>query len=303
MDETLLYLTIFAHIFIMIYILLSIICATSLVVILRLFSNYKIDTTYGIVWNYLVCCIVGTLLMNDRTAQIVQFIHWEKAYIPLLLGLAFYLIFSLVGKSTTSVGVAITGIAFKLSFVIPVFFAFFLYDDKITFYKIFGIILAIVAIYFISFDDANETNKAHKNDYIFPLIIFVGGGLTDTIFNFIQKRMFIDGWEHVINVSIFFGAFILSFIFNFYKRELYQAKNIFGGIVLGIPNYGSLYFLLKALDASNLESSKIFPINNICIVCATAFAGIFIFSEKFNRKKLIGLGMAILSIIFIGIKN
>ena len=115
--------------------------------------------------------------------------------------------------------------------------------------------------------------------------------------------MFIDGWEHVINVSIFFGAFILSFIFNFYKRELYQAKNIFGGIVLGIPNYGSLYFLLKALDASNLESSKIFPINNICIVCATAFAGIFIFSEKFNRKKLIGLGMAILSIIFIGIKN
>jgi drug/metabolite transporter (DMT)-like permease len=288
------------NIFIMIYILLSILCSAALVIILRLFSNYKINTTYGIVWNYLVCCLVGLFLMENRTLQIQQFIQWEFAYIPLLLGCTFYLIFSIVGKSTTSVGVATTGIAFKLSFVIPVLFAFFLYQDEISISKILGIVLAIIAIYFVSYDKETQKEKAHRNDFIYPLIIFIGGGLTDTVFNYIQKKLFIDGWEHIINISVFFGAFALSFVFNFYKKELYKPKNILGGIVLGIPNYGSLYFLLQALEKSNLESSKIFPINNIGIVCITAFVGIVLFNENFNFKKLLGIILAISSIILIG---
>lgn len=287
----------------MIAIILSIICVSSLIIILRLFGKFNIETNYGIVWNYLVCCIVGFLLMEHKTAQVVQFVHWQYAYTTIILGCTFYIIFSLVGKSTNTVGVATTGIAFKLSFVIPVFFAFFLYQDKITYTKITGIVLAILSVYFVSYDKNAQKKKSHRNDYLFPIIIFVGGGLTDTAFNYIQKKLFIDGWEHIINVSTFGGAFILSFTLNFYKKNLYQIKNILGGIVLGIPNYGSLYFLLQALEKSSMEPSKIFPINNIGIVCTTAVVGVLLFKERFNAKKVFGFVLAVLSIIFIGFFN
>ncbi|HRB19940.1 MAG TPA: hypothetical protein PKZ14_07645, partial [Chitinophagales bacterium] len=70
-----------------------------------------------------------------------------------------------------------------------------------------------------------------------------------------------------------------------------------GGIILGIPNYFSLYFLLKTLDTLTWQSSIIFPINNLGIVGLSAIAGVALFQEKMNTQKIIGFILAISSII------
>ena len=102
---------------------------------------------------------------------------------------------------------------------------------------------------------------------------------------------------------VFAGAFITGFILFGFQKEMYQWKNLLGGIVLGVPNYGSLYFLLQALKHSNFAPSILFPINNLGIVALSAIVGLVIFKEHFTKRKIIGFVLAIISIATIGFLN
>ncbi len=76
-------------------------------------------------------------------------------------------------------------------------------------------------------------------------------------------------------------------------------KNVLGGIALGIPNFGSIYFLVLALRTNGMESSTIFPLNNVAIVMISTFLGILLFKEKMLPKNWIGIALAVASIILI----
>ncbi|MFN8281690.1 MAG: EamA family transporter [Chitinophagales bacterium] len=292
----------------MIYLLLSILCSTSLVVILRLFSNYNIKTAHGIVFNYLVCCVTG-LLFAEHLPTATEYFNWNGWYACLLLGSLFYIVFNTTGKATTILGVATTSLLFKISFVITVFVALLFLGDVITWNKIIGIICAITAVFLITYTkekSAVTATSAQKKEYILMcLFVFFGSGACDTGFNLVRLNLIPVALEHVATVTIFFGAFICSFLLNVKDKSLFQWKNIVAGLVLGIPNYGSLYFWIQALKELKLEfnwdSSTVFPINNIGVVCFSAFIGFILFREKFSIQKLAGFVLAVVSIVFIGL--
>lgn len=290
----------------MLNLILSILCSTLIVVVLRLFPKYKINTAHAIVFNYAVCVLVGFIAIENK-ANLALIPSWNGWWICLLLGTAFTLIFTLVGRSTALLGIASTSIAFKLSFIIPTVVSIIYYGDTITIFKIIGIIAAIVAIYFITYQkEKTSKNINDKNDFIsknawlLPIIIFVGGGISDTIFNMIQRNYTPDGFDHIVSVTIFFGALLSGIIAFGLKKEMYTWKNLIAGIVLGIPNYGSLYFLLQALKYTGYTPSTLFPINNISIICVTSIIGLIIFKESFSTRKIIGFALAIISIVLIG---
>lgn len=293
----------------MLYLILSILFSTSLVVILRLFERWKIKTEHGILFNYLVCCITGLVAMPDK-ALLTQVPAWNGWWICLLLGFGFILIFLLIGKSTHILGVATTSIAFKLSFVIPVIIAILFYGDSLSVVKVIGILMAVLAVFFIAYQPETENHPKettpetddfiHRKAWILPLIIFIGSGLTDASFNFIQRNFTPPGFDHIVTIMVFLGAFIAGmFLFGFHK-ETYQWKNLLGGIILGVPNYGSLYFLLQALKNSGFTPSVLFPLNNLGIVGLAALSGLVLFKEHFSMRKIIGFALAIGSIIIIG---
>ncbi len=283
----------------MIYLLLSILLSTSLVVILKYFNKYNVHGVYGIVFNYLVCSITGFLFIQD-TSSIQSLMHWPHLWKVVLMGFLFISVFLMIGRSTQYLGVSTTSLAFKLSFVIPVFMAIYLYQDKLEIHQYIGILLAIVAVIAISIQNKEaQNNEFPKWVILLPFLIFIGSGICDTVFNYIQKKLLLPGWEHLITVTVFFSAFVAGFFMSFYKKGFFDKRNILGGIVLGIPNYGSLYFLLLALQKTGMPSSKLFPINNLGIVICSAIIGKLLFKEDFSRNKIIGLLLAIVAIILL----
>ena len=80
----------------------------------------------------------------------------------------------------------------------------------------------------------------------------------------------------------------------------FELKSIFGGILLGVPNYFSIVvYLLKALSTEGMESSTAFTLNNVGIVILSTLFGLFIFKEKLVSKNWFGIVVAIVSIILI----
>lgn len=71
------------------------------------------------------------------------------------------------------------------------------------------------------------------------------------------------------------------------------------GVILGIPNYFSIYFLLLAIKSFSLKSAFVFGINNIGIVLLSTLLSVIIFQEKLSSINKFGVLVSVLSIILI----
>jgi drug/metabolite transporter (DMT)-like permease len=134
-------------------------------------------------------------------------------------------------------------------------------------------------------------------------MLFLASGFLDTYLKYNQEKLVPEHHQSWFTSSIFAGAALLGFIWIGVllvngKTKL-EWKNLWAGIILGIPNYGSIYFLLKALGHEGNESSFIFPVNNVAIVAFSVISALLIFGEKLSKMNIVGILLAIVSILLI----
>ena len=280
---------------------MSVLFSTGLIVIFKYFGIYKIDVLKAIFVNYIVAFFMG-FFFAERQIPISE-IYLEPWFSgALFLGALFVSIFFVMAMTAQKNGVSVTSIAGKMSVVVPVVFGIILYNESVTFLKIVGIIMALIAVYLSSVKE----EKSEKNGtLLLPILLFIGSGTIDTLLKYIQENYVSDEDVSIFSGSLFgiagaFAFFILV-IKTLKKREAFGYKNIIAGIILGIPNYYSIIFLIKALQNKNFESSTLFTINNVAIVVVSTLVGLFFFKEKFSIKNRIGVAMAILGIILVTI--
>jgi drug/metabolite transporter (DMT)-like permease len=285
----------------LIFLLLSILFSTGLFVIFKYFGIYKIDVLKAIFINYIVAFSMGFLLA-ERQIPISEI--YLEPWFPgsLFLGALFVSIFFVMAMTAQKNGVSVTSIAGKMSVVVPVFFGILLYNESVTFLKIAGIIIALVAVYLSSVKD----EKSEKTGtLLFPILLFIGSGTIDTLLKYVQVNHVADEDVSLFSGSLFgiaaIFAFLILIIKTIKKRESFGYKNIIAGIILGVPNYYSIIFLIKALQNKNFESSTLFTINNVAIVIVSTIVGLFLFKEKFSLKNKIGVALAILGIVLVTI--
>ena len=285
----------------MIFLLLSILFSTGLFVIFKYFGVYKVDVLKAIFINYIVAFSMGFLLAERQIP--INEIYLEP-WFPgsLVLGALFVSIFFVMAMTAQRNGVSVTSIAGKMSVVIPVLFGVFLYNESVTFLKILGIIIALVAVYLSS---VKEDKSENTGTLLFPVLLFLGSGAIDTILKYVQVNHVADEDVSIFSGSLFgiaaiFAVLILA-IKSIKKREAFGLKNVIAGIILGVPNYYSIVFLIKALQNKNFESSTLFTINNVAIVIVSTLVGLLLFKEKFSLKNKIGVALAILGIVLVTI--
>ena len=285
----------------MIFLLLSILFSTGLFVIFKYFGIYKIDVLKAIFVNYIVAFSMG-FFFAERQIPISEIYLQPWFSGALFLGALFVSIFFVMAMTAQKNGVSVTSIAGKMSVVVPVFFGIILYNESVTFLKIVGIIMALIAVYLSSVKE----EKSEKNGtLLLPILLFIGSGTIDTLLKYIQENYVADEDVSIFSGSLFgiagaFAFFILV-IKTIKKRASFGYKNIIAGIILGVPNYYSIIFLIKALQNKNFESSTLFTINNVAIVVVSTLVGLFFFKEKFSVKNKVGVAMAILGIVLVTI--
>jgi drug/metabolite transporter (DMT)-like permease len=283
------------------FLFLSILFSTGLFVIFKYFGIYKIDVLKAIFVNYIVAFSMGFLLA-ERQIPIAE-IPLEPWFTgALFLGALFVSVFFVMAMTAQKNGVSVTSIAGKMSVVVPVIFGIILYNESATFLKLVGILIALSAVYLSSVKE----QRSEKNATLFlPVLLFIGSGTIDTLLKYIQENYVADEDVSIFSGSLFgiaaIFASIILVIKTVKKRTPFGLKNILAGIILGVPNYYSIIFLIKALQNKNFESSTLFTINNVAIVVVSTLVGLLFFKEKFSVKNKIGVAMAILGIVLVTI--
>ena len=287
----------------MIYLLLSILASTVIFIIFKLFEKFQINIFQAIVVNYCIAFTTGILSYNG-TITISQLPNLDWFYYTLILGALFIIVFNLMAITTQKSGLSVVSVATKMSVVVPVLFGLLYYNESLGTVKLIGIAIALIAVYLTS-NKSKQGITVNRKSIVLPILVFIGSGIIDTSIKFLEDTYVANNDVPLFSAIIFLAAAIIGFIFIIIQiirgSFNFEFKNIIAGICLGVPNYFSIYFLVKTLRSDILESSGIFAINNVSIVALSTFAGIFIFKEKLIRKNWIGIALAILSIILISI--
>lgn len=285
----------------MINLLLSIISSTVILTLFKAFGKFKVNTFQAIVVNYIVAASCGFFSYG---ATIWPDLPWFKPwFIPaVFLGVLFISIFNLMALTAQRLGLSVVSVATKMSVALPILFGFLYYKEVVSFPKVIGILLALLALY-LSSQKKEGSRKFHLKDLLLPLLVFLGSGVIDTSIKFLEEQYVSELEVSQFSATIFsFAALsgLLLLIINTFKGKVkIQRKNIIAGIALGIPNYFSIYFLVQALRIPYLDSATVFTLNNIAIVVVATITGILLFKERLSRTNWLGIALALTSIAVI----
>ena len=287
----------------MLYLLLSILGSSAIMIVFKLYDRFKINTPLAIVVNYLIAAVLS-FGFDDSGITFSEAPHQPWFYNALILGVLFIILFNVIGLSAQKIGVSVTTVANKMSLIIPVLFSVFYLGESSNLIKFSGIGLALIAVVFTSIQA--ERNDVDARYAFYPIIVFAGSGFLDAFFKYNQVYTLGENGNKPFTGWIFLTAFILGVIFLIQQYVRYRRypvfKDIIGGIALGIPNYFSVYFLLKSLS-QGLEGSVVIPVNNMAIVAVGALAGIGLFGEKVSKINILGIILCVISIAMIAFSD
>lgn len=288
----------------MLYLILTILLNVIIFIQFKIFDRYGIDQLQAIVVNYFTCAIIGSMLLGSfpvSAASVSQpWFYWAVG-----MGALFISLFNLIAWRTAKDGMTTTTTANKLSLVIPVVCAAWLYHEEITILKIIGIAIALPAVYFTAHIKGEDEKP---RSLLWPAILFIGSGSLDTLVKYVEQSYLADTpTQTSYTIHVFLSAFIIGLavitILCLKGKMKLGWRNILAGVVLGIPNYFSIYFLIKLLHSDFLHSSASIPVNNIGIVLLTTIAAIIFFREKETPQRIFGLVLSIISIILIALAD
>lgn len=288
----------------MIPLILSITSSSIIFVIFKFFDRFKIDTFQAIVMNYFTAFTIGFVLYGSQWDSI----HLQQtSWIPFAIVCSFLFIglFLVMGKSAQINGVASTSIAVKMSMAISLLIMILAYNETVSLLKIAGISMAFLGVYLIT--AKSKGISASQTAVWMLLVLFFGSGALDFVLNYAQNEI-LGTLSPALFSAIGFGMagtiglMILS-VQIARKKAVIRFKNILAGIILGIPNYFSIYLLLESYRSTNLPDSTVLAITNVSVVLLSALLGFLAFREKATQKKMIGLIASILAIVILYLAN
>ncbi len=282
------------------WLILSIVFSTLVVLLFKFFERHKVNMFNGIIVNYAVCFLVGIAFSNERSVSTVVHSPWLGW--ALILGILFITVFNAIGWVAQKISVSVSMVAAKMSVVIPVLFAVFYLGEQLHVIKIAGIVCSLVALYFVAGQGQEQTKKAGVV-LLYPLLVFAGSGAIDTLMKYIQVTYLHQSTADSVLTVVFGMAFLSGLLWygliSEKKKAVFTQRDLMGGVILGVPNYFSMYFLFRALNEPALGATVIFPVNNIGIVLLSTLLAFALFKERLTPKGIAGIVLAVISIIII----
>lgn len=282
----------------------SIIFTSYLTLSFKVLQRFGIPVLPAIVFNYLTCVATGSIMNGSFpiTGETVN-TPWFKW--ALIMGCFFISLFNIIGFTTQKLGVAVVSVANKLSLVIPAIFFIIYNGESLHFFKIAGIVLALVAVWLTCYTGGATGDKPLNGLWmvLLPAILFIGSGALDTIYKFVEQQYLNENNLNAFLISGFAAAGVAGLIILVIRyatgKEKFDIRTLYAGLLIGIPNYFSIWCLGKVYKQNWMESSAIIPVNNMGIVLFSTLVAWAIFREHLSKTNWAGILLSLVSIALI----
>ena len=188
-----------------------------------------------------------------------------------------------------------------MSMALSVILVLLINHTPLAWTNIIPLVTAIVGVFLVSF--SKQVNNQSKGNLWMLLVLFFGSAGLDLVLYFTDSRWLPNGFHDGVFAALgFLMAGIMGlgyFIIKRLRGEIHvDRRSWFAGIILGIPNFFSIYLLVKSYSTLPLAPQQILSLANVGVVIFAAILGVTLFKEKFTIQKTIGLFLCLAALAF-----
>ena len=263
----------------------------------------KLISSKGNRYNYIYTCIKFFICSLCMIPLLVSEGAIEFGLGCLICGIACGCMYA-TSKTVMLRGYERTSVAFMTlchssGMILPCILGHFIWDEKISFTALCGILIAIVSIVLLK-DCKSEKSKFDVIGVIYGLIIFLTSGGVMVV----QKLMGIYFSEQSVT-SYNFYSFIVAFLIlcPFIKPTEGLKHNIKRIVLCAAGSAVSLSVISLVMTglAGKVPSSILFPLFNGSGIIFVCIGSAFVFKEKLTPKKIVGLIAGILGLCLVNL--
>lgn len=273
-------------------------CSVIVSILLKLAKAQGFDALHMIVWNYASASVLCFLWFKPDL-QHVSIIN-TPWWLIIALGVLLPSVFLCLAKSLQYAGIVKTEIAQRLSVVLSLLAAFFIFQEQFNTLKIIGIVLGVFAVLSLLFSHQHDKTgqSSTKQAMLYLALVWFGYALIDVLLKYTTGL----GLQFAVALNLMFiCAFILSLAYIVMTTKTAgNRKNILAGMGLGLLNFANIALYVKAHMLLKDTPAIVFAGMNILVVVLGAFSGLIIFKEKLTPTTALGLTLGLASVICLG---
>ena len=273
-------------------------CSVIVSILLKFAKAQGFDAVHMIVWNYASASVLCFLWFKPDL-QHVSIIN-TPWWLIIALGVLLPSVFLCLARSLQYAGIVKTEIAQRLSVVLSLLAAFFIFQEQFNTLKIIGIVLGVFAVLSLLFSHQHDKTgqSSTKQAMLYLALVWFGYALIDVLLKYTTGL----GLQFAVALNLMFiCAFILSLAYiAMTTKTVGNRKNILAGMGLGLLNFANIALYVKAHMLLKDTPAIVFAGMNILVVVLGAFSGLIIFKEKLTPTTALGLTLGLASVICLG---
>ncbi|MBQ4424530.1 MAG: EamA family transporter [Lachnospiraceae bacterium] len=284
------------------FLLLAALSSAILTLVLKLFRDPKGNRFGIILGNYLTCMLIAFLQMPQK-GQLFS-VSTPTLLMSAAGGFLYVAGLVLTQTSVARNGATLTAAFSKLGLIVPLLISFVFFKEIPSFLKILGLGLAVGAIWLINTGAGEGAARAgeSRGGLAVLLLTLLACGSSESMAK-IFSRLGDQREDTRYFFFLFLTAAVLTFILSRAEKKKTGRSLKFGelaaGILVGIPNYFSSFFLLKAL--LTLPADVVYPVFSVGSILIVMTAGILFFRERLGRRQVYGLVLILGALVLLNL--
>ncbi len=266
--------------------------------------------------NYIVAATLGVLLTEKMPGGAPLSALWIG--IGFLIGIGFVAGFILQMRAIREAGLAITASVARIATLGPVLLSILFYNELPTPLGVAGIVVGLLAFLFIGRDQKrrvraqpDQARTVHVAGVLLLVLLF----LVMTFNDFAMKVTQVEGVDRGALLAMVFGSaglicwtLVLSGVVrrnsggqqSAERRERHiQLHDVARGLLLGVPNFFSSWFLIAALE--QLSAAVVFPVWSVSGLLLSALAAVLFWRERPGADGWRGIALAAVAVLLLGL--
>lgn len=281
----------------MLYLALTVACNLAVAVIFKLSEQRGLDRVALLTVNYAAALAVAGAL-GAQAAGPLSFSPGLAAF-GVGVGALLMLGFTLFSYAILVAGMSLAAAVMRLSVAVPFLASWWVWGEAPSAAQGLGLLVAGAAFFLVARQEEAEAEGAGRLRAGLALgALFLAGGLVDTSLKVFHEEFSSESSEGAFLLLAFGAATGVGAAFvavrGGRRGRWPGAEVLLPGLALGLANYGTVAFFLRAV--ARLPGPFVFPANNIAIVIGAALLGVLVWGERLSRANAAGLALAALAL-------
>ena len=279
----------------MIFLLLALLSSSVLAIVLKYLNS---SSPYGVYFvNYIICALLAFATMEPKALYNNDI---TPCWLGGITGLLYLASLFANGYSIHKNGAILSSVFTRLGILVPILLSVILFGERPTIPQGLGIALAVAAAVMMNgLPQKAEYHTSGNKVYLLPLVLtLLLNGTSDAmskVFAQLGRRQ--DDGLFIFYIFLFAGLATLVLMVK--EHRTLTGRDIFFGVLVGVPNFLSSRLLLAAL--AELPAFLVYPSYSVGVILTISVISFLLFHERLNGRQMGAAGMILGALVLLNL--